>query len=170
MITLPLLASSYGDIRAHKWLALRAILTGWAAFVAMALYLARPLADLDFWLYAIGWADIRVWWMGGQTPLAHFLIGGLLMLITGYIVGRLHREHRTAMVLVFFLSLTIGYDLPRVVITVLSIWNDVDRLVAFVAIASVDFVFLRLPILAGGIWGIRDMRTQAQVHRVQQVQ
>ena len=48
--------------------------------------------------------------MGGQTALSHFLIGGLLMLMT---------------------------------------------------IAMVDFVFLRLPILAGGIWGIRDRRASA---------
>jgi hypothetical protein len=139
----------------HKLLALRAILVGWTSLILLARLAAPRLAELDFWLYALGW-DIRVFWSGEHSWVAHFLIGGLLSMTVGYIVGRFHRVHRIAMVLAFFLSLTVLFDMPRIVISVIELWGEWERLARFTAIALVDFVLLRLPILLGGIVGIRD--------------
>src|SRR5262245_36401694 len=101
MLTLPLLVASYREIVTHKWLALRAVVVGWSVLLLLWILFARRLADLDFWFYAMGWADFRRYWDGGRTALSHFAIGGLLNLMVGYIVGRLHPRHRRAMVMAF---------------------------------------------------------------------
>jgi hypothetical protein len=156
VFTLLLFQSHLREILDHKLLALRAIAIGWASLLLLATTAAPKLAELDFWLHAVGWADIRQYWSGEHGWFAHFLIVGLLNMTVGYIVGRCHRRYRAAMVLAFFLSLTLFFDMPRVVVSVIELWGQWERLTHFFGIALVDFVLLRLPILAGGICGIRD--------------
>src|SRR5438128_2671831 len=136
------LAFSCQEIRQHKLLALRAVLTGGVALVLLWGFLALRLANLDDWLFVTGLADIRHFWKGGRAPFSHFLIGGSLNFVAGWIVGRLHREHRTAMVAVFFVSLLLVADLPRVLPAALEASHSLEALAHFVGIALLDFVFL----------------------------
>ncbi len=90
-------------IRDHKWLAVRAILVGWAALFALWIA-ASSLIYFDDWLFVTGLADIRSFWPDPRRPLFHFLIGCGVNAAAGWIVGRLYREYRTLMVPLFFAS------------------------------------------------------------------
>ena len=60
------------------------------------------------------------------------------------------------MVLLFFLSVLTLWDLPRFIpaaIASLHPWNE-----RFWVIVVADFVFMRLPIVVAGVWGVRDPR------------
>jgi hypothetical protein len=106
-----------------------------------------------------GLIDIRYLWKGGTAPFSHFLIGGGLNFFVGWIVGRMHREYRTAMVTAFFVSLLLIFDLGRVLPPFIEATRkSVQAFSHFVGIGFVDFVFLRLPILVGGICCVRDAR------------
>jgi hypothetical protein len=143
------------DIRDHKWLAVRAVALGWAALIGLWLLTIRLVA-LDDWLLARGVADIRRYWPDPTRPLFHFIIGGCVNALAGWIVGTFHRKYRAAMVLVFFLSVLVIWDLPRFVpAAIASLRPGQGR---FWAIVVADFVFMRLPIVAAGIWGVRDPR------------
>ena len=150
------LSASYGDLRHHKLLALRAVITGFVALTLVWVLFALRLANLDDWLFVTGVADIRHFWRGGRAVFSHFLIGGSLNFSVGWIVGRLHRQHRVAMVSVFFLLLVLLLDLPRVIPATIAAARSFDGFLRFFGIALADFVFLRLPILVGGIRCVRS--------------
>jgi len=150
------------DIRQHKLLALRAVFVGNVALLLVWIIFAQRLADLDDWLFATGLADIRYFWKGGRASFSHFLIGGGLNLFVGWIVGRTHRQHRTASVSAFFISLVLAFDIPRVLPPLVDeVRGGMDPLVHFVSIGFIDFALLRLPILIGGIYWVRDVRRHA---------
>jgi hypothetical protein len=143
-----------GDVRDHKWLAMRALLVGWAALIGLWIIAGR-LVYLDDWLFVRGLADIRSFWPDPRRPFFHFLIGGGVNAAAGWIVGRFHREYRTAMVLLFFISLLMISDLPRFIPAAIAAWGPGHE--RFWGIVTLDFIFMRLPIIAAGIWGVRDL-------------
>jgi hypothetical protein len=146
----------FDDIRQHKLLALRAVLTGTISILLLWALFAMRLAKLDDWLYLTGLADIRHVWRGGTSNFSHFLIGGSINFTVGWIVGRLHRNHCNAMVSAFFIFLLLVFDLPRVIPAALSALSNSATFASFIGVASIDFIFLRLPILAGGICAVRS--------------
>jgi hypothetical protein len=148
----------YQDIRQHKLLALRAVIVGNVLLFLVWGIFALRLADLDDWLFVTGLIDIRYFWRGGSAAFSHFLIGGGLNFFVGWIVGRTHLQHRTAMVSAFFISLVLIFDLTRVLLPFIEATRkSVEAFSHFVSIGFVDFVFLRLPILVGGICCVRDV-------------
>jgi len=148
-----MIASWIRDIRDHKWLALRAVAVGWAALIALWIVTVR-LAFLDEWLFARGLADVRSFWPDPRRPFFHFLIGGIVNGLAGWIVGRFHRQYRAAMVLLFFISLLAVSDLPRFIPAAIANWGAGHA--RFWEIVTADFIFMRLPVIAAGIWGVRD--------------
>jgi hypothetical protein len=143
------IASWARDVRDHKWLAVRAILVGWAALIVLWLVTVR-LVNLDDWLFARGLADLRAFWPDPRRPFFHFLIGGLVNAAAAWIVGRFHRAYWTPMVLVFFASLVI-YDLTRFIPAAMASWSS-GR---FWGIVTLDILFMRLPMIAVALWGVR---------------
>lgn len=142
------------DIRDHKWLALRAILVGWTALICPWIVTGR-LVFLDDWLFVTGITDIRRFWPDPRHPFFHFLIGGSVNAAAAWIVGRFHREQWTSMVLVFFASLLLISDLPEFIPAAISAWGPGHE--RFWGIVILDFIFMRLPIVALGIWGARRL-------------
>jgi hypothetical protein len=152
-------------MRQHKLLAFRAVIVGNVLlFLAWGIFALR-LADLDDWLFVTGLIDIRYFWRGGRAAVSHFLIGGGLNFFVGWIVGRTHRQHRTAMVSAFFISLVLIFDLIRVLPPFIEATRkSVEAFSHFVSIGFIDFVFLRLPILVGGICCVRDVSRGTRFH------
>jgi hypothetical protein len=152
------------DIRQHKLMTLRAIVLGTLVLILVWVLLASRLADLDDWLFITGLADIRHIWNGGKTAFSHFLIGGGLNLFVGWVVGRTHRQYRIAMVCAFFIWLVLIFDIPRVLPAFIEATRkSSDAFWHFVSIGFNDFVFLRLPILFGGIFCVREPSGTAEV-------
>ena len=142
------------DISDHKLLAVRAILVGWAALFGLWIVTGR-LVYLDDWLFVTGIADVRSFWPDPRHPFFHFLIGGSVNAAAGWIVGRSHREYRVAMVLLFFASILLISDLPQFIPAAIASWGPGHE--RFWGIVTLDFILMRLPIIAAGIWGVRDL-------------
>ncbi len=140
------------DIRDHKWLAVRAILVGWAALIVLWLVTVR-LVNLDDWLLARGIADLRSYWPDPRRSFFHFLIGGVVNAAAAWIVGRFHRKYWTPMVLAFIASLAI-YDLTRFIPAAMASWSS-GR---FWGIVTLDVLLMRLPMVAVALWGGRGWR------------
>lgn len=138
------------EIRTHKLLTLRAIITGWAVIYlldrAMAITLWKWYGRL---LLAHGLTP-AFWWRHYYTyPFG--LMGCIYAAAGGWIVGKCNREHRSAMVLTFLLSVQL-WSLPeffRLVEGVAANQRFVPYLFAFVA----RLVLISIGILLGGLWG-----------------
>jgi hypothetical protein len=143
------------EIRDHKWLAARALVVGWIVLFVVRVMVLR-LVDLDDWLFVRGVIDIRPWWPDARNPIPHFLIGAGSHAAVGWTVGHFHREHRIPMVLIFFISLLLILDLPRFVPAAMASFGNGG----FWVIVALDFMFLRLPIVVAGIWGVRGRRVE----------
>ena len=141
------------ELAAHKLLAVRAVVVGWAATLGLWRLLAMRLAHVDDWLHQMNVADIRGFWQGGRAAVPHLLIGGAIFATAGWIVGRLHRLQRVPMVVAFFGSFVLIADVPRVIDVVINpsdgVWNGLY-------LCLLDFVFMTLPILVAGTWEVGD--------------
>jgi hypothetical protein len=103
----------------------------------------HPKNDSDIWL----------------TVESGTLISQLLMV--GWIVGRTHRGHHGAMLWSFFVALIVLVDLPRVLPAAIeAVQTSKGAFTRFFGIGLADFIFLRLPILGGGIWCVRQKISQ----------
>jgi hypothetical protein len=143
------------EIRDNKWLAVRALLVGSLAFLAVA-SLVVWLANLDEWLWVRGLIDIRGWWPDARRPILHVSIGAGASALTGWIVGYFHREHRTALVLLYFVFVLALIDLPRLVSAASASFRQAHFWLSMV----IYFVFFRVTILVGGICGVRADATR----------
>jgi len=142
------------DVRSQRWRAVRSLAVGWAVLLALWLVVVR-LVFLDDWLFARGIADLRPFWPDPRRPIFHFSIGGGVNALAGWIVGRLHREHRKTLVPLFLLSVLL-YDLTQLLPEAMeSLKPGHGR---FWGIVTLDLLFMRLPILVAGVWGVRDPR------------
>jgi len=147
---------SLREIRKHRWLALRAVVVGWAAWWVLWIVASWLVLDFDDWLFVGGVGDIRWFWRILRTPIFHVLVGAAVAAGTGFAVGRSDRAHRVPMVLLFFSTLMFVGDLPRFIPAALGEFGPGHG--RFWWIVALDFVFMRVPIVMAGIWGVRQQR------------
>jgi hypothetical protein len=92
-------ASAFKEIRDHKLLALRAIVCGWTV-LSLYILLFGPL--LDVLARLASWSS---WWRYGNIPiLAMTCVSIIFCMASGWLVGRLHHAYKTAMVLIYAVS------------------------------------------------------------------
>ena len=83
--------SFFKEIRAHKWIAARALLTGWVVW--MICEIMSPHLIRSFYYFRLAGYHVPYFW--GIVPS---LLSGAL---SGWVIGRFHRSHRTGAVLLF---------------------------------------------------------------------
>ena len=86
--------SSFKEIRAHKWIAARALLTGWVVW--MICEIMSPHLIRSFYYFRLAGYHVPYFW--GIVPS---LLSGAL---SGWVIGRFHRSQRTGAVLFFAVS------------------------------------------------------------------
>jgi hypothetical protein len=88
-----LCAYSASTIWEHKWLTLRAILTGWLFTMTV---IRMGMRDI-----------VHPWWDGVAPPVLYPCIAYIPWLLNGWLIGRLHRPYSTAMVCAYGLWLAV---------------------------------------------------------------
>ena len=138
------------EVSAHKLLALRAIITGWTA-----IYLLERAVGITFWKWygrlLLAHALMPTFWWRHYYTYPVVLTWCICAAASGWIVGKCHREHCRAMVLIFLVSVQL-WSLPeffRLAEDVATNQRFVPYLLAFVT----KVVFISIGILLGGLWG-----------------
>jgi hypothetical protein len=108
-VIVAILVGCSDEIRTHKLLTVRALITGWAALI-LSNYLSVPLYRLySRAIMALGLGPLTLWWRHYYTYPVMFVpcIGGFLC---GWLVAHFHRTHRVAMVNMYVISvLLVGF-------------------------------------------------------------
>jgi hypothetical protein len=167
-VLLALVVSAFEEVLAHKILATRALLVGWATIFALFSY----GSFLMIWFaYVMVWSDWAItsapeWmrmasWSLVRRPLPLSYLG---FFVGGVVVGFTHRNNRNGMLLLFITTVL-------VVLTASTSWVDWARpgprplhAWTFLVVPSspnhwrLGFVFVPLAILLGGILGAGGLR------------
>jgi len=149
-VLIAVLFSCGNEVRKHKLLTVRSVIVGWTALYASGYAINLPVYKLYAKvLTALGLQPPWFWWRHYYTyPLVFLpLIGGLL---SGWLVARLQRAHRTTMVLVYLMTVLL-YSLPEWLrLTVDSFSNS--RFLPYLLVHTLGYSFLTVGILSGGLW------------------
>ena len=121
------------EVRAHKWIAASALLTGWVVLIIGELMMPHFLRG--FYYFRVAGYHVPYFW----DIVIPLLIGAL----SGWVIGRFHRSQRTGAVLLFAVSVIFIY--LRGVVYFYYAGRDRDT-VPF----AIHFSVLLLGILLGG--------------------
>jgi hypothetical protein len=140
------------EIRAHKVLAVRAVVTGWAVWYVyqrfasswvdgILIYLRQMLPPAIQYKVSFGF----VWWIIWLSVRA----------ASGWTVARLHRGHQTAMVLLFSASVLL-WKLRMLPLTFMVVGDAFGNSIFFPYLASrlASIILPPISILAGGLFGV----------------
>ena len=158
-VLIAVLIGCVSQVRRHKLLTVTAVIVGWAAryiswyavnLPAYKLY-AKVLADLGLHPSSFLW----------RQPNTHPLL--LLPLVdgflSGWLVARLHRTHRTAMVLAY-LTTVLLYSFPEGLRLTLDSFSN-SRFLPYLLVHALNYSLLTVGILLGGLRHSEDNRTKS---------
>jgi hypothetical protein len=138
------------EVRAHKLLAVRAIVTGWTVWLVLCILLRDPPPVPPNGSILLERVLPANWWMHLFYP--YVLITCVVSAASGWVVARFHRPHQTAMVLVFAISILLC-RLPWVFTLVVDAFDNSRYLPALSV--QVDWTFLTVgSILFGGLLSV----------------
>jgi hypothetical protein len=148
-VLVAILVGCGNEIRTHKLLTVRALITGWAALI-LSNYVSVPLYRLySRAIMALGLSPLTLWWRHYYTYPVMFVpcIGGFLC---GWLVARFHRTHRVAMVTMYVISvLLVGFpEFLRLATNSISNYRFVSYLFSY----SLTECLFVASILVGGLW------------------
>lgn len=140
------------DIRLHKALAARAVLTGWAVLFLFSLVLWSLSLDLVGGLLPLRW-HVFLW---SYPPGLQVLLTGLGCIVyacSGWVVAKLHRRRRVAMLLVYVISLTF-WRFPGFGTVIVS--HHRPNYFDVLLVSSIVLLLNSVSILLGGYLGSRN--------------
>ncbi len=158
-----ILAGAATDIRAHKLLAVRAVMVGFScmwAFSALARFSLQILWALSSGGVYVGgyWIRLDYSWIRHGRYIA-FLLASMGSAGSGWIVGRLHRENQAPMVFAFLASVVVAATVQLVLQVRLVGWA-IRPFTQYPLMVLLFFVAVPLSILLGGLWGARSYGTR----------
>ena len=155
-VLVAIIVGAANDIGAHKLLALRALVSGWVVREILR-FPADPLAHwLRNWTVDNGHDTVRAVLLfsgPGQFQLPSMIVLCLSAAAAGWIVARLHRSHRRAMVLLFA-SFLVLVNAPPFLYMTISPWMRVGFGGFSALVIPAIFLFIAEPVstLVGGLW------------------
>jgi len=157
-----ILAGTARDITDHKLLALRAVTVGFASMWTFWGLASVPLRVI--WVLSNGGLYVGGHWMTIDYSWMHYRGYLALLLIvvgsagSGWIVARLHRDHQTAMVLAFLVTLILAAA-AQLVIQVRLVGWPIRPMIHSAPTLIVLFVVTPISALVGGFWTDYGTRT-----------
>jgi hypothetical protein len=149
-VLIAIAVSNTNTIRAHKVLAVRAILLGWTARFLTSYLIARPVFELySALLRILGIVPYWLAWHYYGYPL--LLLTCVYAAFNGWIVARLHRPHQVAMVLAFLASVLL-FALPESFRLATDAIGS-PRFLPYFYSHSIETSLTAFSILLGGLWG-----------------
>ena len=152
------LTGAGADIRDHKLLAVRALAVCWTALFLVASF-TGALHQLLFRWAVTPWKSeiLRQAWVYYGLP--YVIIMCLAYAATGWLIARLHRDHRTAMVILCALSqlpgaVRWGWETGRLLRA--GLWPFWDYRLALLFQAATLFIGYPVCLLLGGLWDARS--------------
>lgn len=155
-----ILVTAATDLRDHKLVAVRAVLIGWAAlipsfYLAIAVYLRIPETWIPGAWFSANSVLLRMawwaWWIY-EVPLLIAWCGASL--IAGWLISRLHAQHRAAAVFA-----CVAFQLPWTALWAWPAWRNAHSVLANTSYAFPNqtvavLVLVGIPIctLSGGLW------------------
>jgi hypothetical protein len=133
----------------HKLLSLRALAVGWAAWYFLFYIVGVRLWRLYSGILLTHGLTITVWWRHYYLYLT--LLPWVFPAACGWIVGRCHRAHRQAMVLLFLVSVQVP-ALPEFYRLTMDAFGD-RRYLPYLLALCLEFVCITASVLLGGLWG-----------------
>ena len=137
------------NVRAHKLLALRAIAVGWIASYILFRFAANPLFRFYSKVLRTHGLFGGLWWQHYYLYPAP-LISTAFTIAVGWIVGRLHRGNREAMVLVYLASVQL-WSLPELLRLIVNVLGA-RRFLPYLLARILGFILVTFGILLGGFW------------------
>jgi len=141
----------FSQIIEHKWLAVRAIATGYVIWYVLNATLLRGV--------------LRPW-LGMDTTfdrVAYFLIGYTLWLVNGWVIAKLHRPYSTAMVLAYVLWAIVASVPPVYAVAVAAL--DGSKEGSALAFEVTARVVTLLMLISGGLLSTyRDQLKQTRLN------
>lgn len=137
------------EIRTHKLLTVRAVITGWAALILSGYLISLPLYKLySRALVGLGLGPPWFWWRHYYTYPVVFVpcIGGFL---SGWLVARFHQTHRATMVVMYGVSVLLT-SLPEIFRLATNSLSD-SRFVSYLLTYSLTECLFVVSILLGGL-------------------
>jgi hypothetical protein len=151
------LTGAGADIRDHKLLAVRALAVCWTALFLVASF-TGALHQLLFRWAVTPWKSeiLRQAWVYYGMP--YVIIMCLAYAATGWLIARLDRDHRTAMVILCALSqlpgaVRWGWETGRLLRA--GLWPFWDYRLALLFQAATLFIGYPVCLLLGGLWDAR---------------
>jgi hypothetical protein len=98
-----IVVSSYNEVRAHLFITIKALVTGWAAQFLLRYIIEGSLSRLHLWLPLYHKLPLFLG-NGIATPLTWLILWTPIWIGSGWLVGGHYRSHLASMVLVFSTS------------------------------------------------------------------
>jgi hypothetical protein len=164
-----ILVGAGADIRDHKLLAVRALVVCWTALFLVGSFMGVLHQSLFRWAMTPWKSEIlRQAWVYYGMPSV--IIMCLAYALTGWMIARLHRDHRAAMVMLCALSqlpgaVRWGWETGRLLRA--GLWPFWDYRLALLFHAATLFIGYPVCILLGGLWDARsdaDAASRNPVH------
>jgi hypothetical protein len=153
-----ILAGAVTDLRAHKLLAIRAVMIGFAcmwAFSALSRFALQMLWTLSSGGVYVGdhWIRLDYGWIRHARYFAA-LLTTMGSAASGWIVGRLHREHQAPVVFAFVTSVVVAAMVQLVLLVSIIGWA-IRPITQYQHPVAILWFFVVVPasILLGGLWG-----------------
>jgi hypothetical protein len=164
-----ILVGAKAGIRNHKVLAVRAVLIG---FASMWVFGAIARVSLQvIWALASGgvylgnhWVRLDYGWIRHSIHLG-LLMTVLASTLSGWIVGRTHRDHETPMVFAFLVSVVVA-ALVQVATLVRLVGWSIRPLAQHPLIFALSFLAIPACILFGGLMSLRPVAAFFQLHPI----
>jgi hypothetical protein len=164
-----ILTGAGADIREHKLLAVRALAVCWAALFLVGSFTGALHQALFRWAMTPWKSEIlRQAWVYYGMP--YVILMCLAYAVTGWLIARLHRDHRAAMVILCALSqlpgaVWWGWETGRLLRA--GLWPFWDYRLALLFHAATLFMGYPVCLLLGGLWDARsdaDAASRVRVH------